>query len=95
MTTFLRNRRFMVVDPKYRIENEADDAMATGEGKIAGDSCLPVKRLSRKARAALKRTKAAASGILKGTLALLSRTPVPTARGQRRKAVSWDSAVAQ
>ena len=95
VTTFLRNRRFMVVDPKYRVEDEADDAMATGEGKIAGDSCLPVKRLSRKARAALKRTKAAASGILKGTLALLSRTPVPTAREQRRKAVSWDSAVAQ
>ena len=85
----------MVADPKYRVENEADDAMATGEGKIAGDSCLPVKRLSRKARAALKRTKAAASGILKGTLALLSRTPVPTARVQRRKAVNWDSVVAQ
>ena len=74
----------MVVDPKYRVEDEADDAMATCEGRIAGDICLPVKRLSRKARAALK-----------GTLALLSRTPVPTARGPRRKAVSWDSAVAQ
>ena len=81
VTTFLRNRRFMVVDPKYRVEDEADYAMAAGEGKIAGDCCLPVKRLSRKARAALKGTKTAVSGILKGTLALLSRTPGPVRQG--------------
>ena len=30
VTTFLRNRGFMVVDPKYRVEDEADEAMATG-----------------------------------------------------------------
>ena len=51
VTTFLRNRRFMVVDPKYRVEVEAESdwAMATREGKKAGDSCLPLKPLSRKA----------------------------------------------
>ena len=85
----------MVVDPKYRVEDEADDAMTTGEGKIAGDSCLPVKRLSRKARAAFKRTKTSVTGILKGSLALLTRAPGPAARGPRRKAVSWGSAVTQ
>ena len=95
VTTFLRNRGFMVVDPKYRVEDEADEAMATGEGKIAGNSCLPVKRLSRKARAAFRRTKTSVSGILKGTLALLSRAPGPTARGPRRKTVSWSLAVTQ
>ena len=58
VTFFLRNRRFIVVDPKYRVEVEAEDecAMATGEVEIAGDSCLLVKRLSRNARAALRRT---------------------------------------
>ena len=99
MTTFLRNRRLMVVDPKYRVEVEAEPewVMATGEVEIAGDSCLLGTRLSRKARAALRRTKTSVSGILKGTLALLSRAPPqgPTARGPRRKAVSWSSSVTQ
>ena len=99
VTTFLRNRRFMVVDPKYRVEVEAEPewAMATAEVEIAGDSCLPGKKLSRKARAALQRTRTSVSGILKGTLALLSRAPPPgpTARGLRRKAVSWGSEVTQ
>ena len=100
VNTFLRNRRFMIVDPKYKVEVEAESdwAMATGEGEIAGDSCLPIKRLSRKARAALRRTKASVSGILKGTLALLPRAPPPgpTARGpRRRKVVTWGSVVTQ
>ena len=58
VTIFLRNRCFMVVDPKYRVEVEAEHewAMATCEVEIAGDSCLPVKRLSGKARSALRRT---------------------------------------
>ena len=65
VTTYLRNRRFMVVDPKYRVEDEAEPewAMTTGEVEIARDSCLPVKRLSRKAKAALRRTKTSVSGI--------------------------------
>ena len=50
----------MIVDPKYKVEVEAESdwAMANREGKIAGDSCLPLKHLSRKARAELRRTKA-------------------------------------
>ena len=95
----MRNRSFMVVDPKYRVEVEAEPewAMATGEVKIAGDCCLPGKWLSRKARAALRQTKTSVSGILKGTLALLSRVPPPghTARKPRRKAVSWSYPVTQ
>ena len=87
----MRKRRFMLVDPKYRVEDEAESewAMATGDVEIAGDSCLPFKHLSRKAQAALRRTKTSMSGILEGTLALLSRAPPPgpTARGLRRKSV--------
>ena len=37
--TFLRNRRFMNVDPKYMVDGEA--AMATVEVEIGSDSCLP------------------------------------------------------
>ena len=40
MTTFLRNRRFMLVDPKHRIEVESEPeewAMATRESQIAAD----------------------------------------------------------
>ena len=102
LTTFLRNRRFMVLDPKHRVEDEAEPewAMATREGQIAGDSCLPVKLLSRKAQAAFARTKSSVSGILKGSLALLTRAPPqgPAARGPGRprwKAVTWNSAVSQ
>ena len=92
----------MVLDPKHRVEDEAEPewAMATREGQIAGDSCLPVKLLSRKAQAAFARTKSSVSGILKGSLALLSRAPPqgPAARGPGRprwKAVTWNSAVSQ
>ena len=94
MTTFLRNRRFMVLDPKHRVEDDAEPewSMVTREGQIAGDSCLPVKLLSRKAQAAFARTKSSVSGILKGSLALLSRDPT---QGPRRKAVTWNSAVSQ
>ena len=37
LTIFLRNRRFMVLDPKHRVEDEAEPewAMATREGQIA------------------------------------------------------------
>ena len=102
MTTFLRNRRFMVLDPKHRVEVEAEPewAMATRESQIAGDSCLPAKLLSRKAQAAFTRTKSSVSGILKGSLALLTRASPqgPAARGPGRprwKAVTWNSAVSQ
>ena len=95
MTTFLRNRRFMIVDPKFRVDGEAEAAMATSEVEIGSNSCLPLKRLSRKARSAFRRTKTSVSSILKGSLALLTRAPGPAAERPRRKAVSWDTAVTQ
>ena len=95
MATFLRNRRFMIVDPKFRVDGEAEDAMATGEVKIGSDNCLPLKQLSRKAKSAFRRTKTSVSSILKGSLALLTRAPGPAAERPRRKAVSWDTAVTQ
>ena len=86
LITYLRNRRFMVLDPKYRVEEEdvSESSMVTREAQISGDSCLPAKLLSRKAQAAFARTKSSVSGILKGSLALLSRAPSerPTARCQ-------------
>ena len=90
----------MIKDPKHNdeVEAESDWAMATGEGKISGDSCLPVKQLPRKARAALWRTKACADGNLKSTLALLPTAPPRglTARvPMRRKAVCWGSVTTQ
>jgi hypothetical protein len=102
MITYLRNRRFMVLDPKYRVEEEdvPESSMVTREAEIAGDSCLPAKLLSRKAQAAFSRTKSSVSGILKGSLALLSRAPSerPTARWPgklRRRTVTWSPAVSQ
>ena len=102
MITYLRNRRFMVLDPKYRVEEEdvPESSMVTGEAEIAEDSCLPAKLLSRKAHAAFSRTKSLVSGILKGSLALLSRAPSerPTARWPgklRRRTVTWGPAVSQ
>ena len=91
--TFLRNRRFMIVDPKFRVGSEA--AMATGELEICSDSCLPLKQLSRKARSAFMRTKTLVSSILKRSLALVTRAPGPMARRPRRYAVSWTTVVTQ
>ena len=103
LTTFLRNRRFMLVDPKHKVEVEAvpeDWAMVTRENQIAADCCLPAKLLAIKAQAAFIRTKSAVSGILKGNAALLTKASPqgPAARAPvkpRRKAVSWNSAVSQ
>ena len=89
--TFLRNRRFMNMDPKYVVDDEA--AMATAEVEIGGDSCLPLKQLSGKAGSAFMRTKTSVSSILKGLLALLTRAQGPSALSPRRKAVKWAPAV--
>ena len=94
LSTFLRNRRFMIIDPKFRVDDEAEEAMATAEVKIAGN-CLPLKQLSRKARSAFKRTKTSVSSILKGSLSLLTRSQSTTAQKPRRKTVSWETAVTQ
>ena len=94
MSTFLRNRRFMIIDPKYRVDDESEEAMTTAEVKIAGN-CLPLKQLSRKARSAFKRTKTSVSSILKGSLSLLTRSQSTTAEKPRRKTVSWETAVTQ
>ena len=109
----------MVIDQKFRVDNEA--AMATSEVEIGNDSCLPLKQLSRKARSAFLRTKGGDKGdsclplmqlsrktrsafvrtktlvssILKQSLALQTRAPGPAARRQRRRAVSWATAVSQ
>ena len=102
MITYLRNRRFLIVDPKYRVEEEAvpESSMVTREAQITGDSCLTAKLFTRKAQAAFSRTKSSLSGILKGSLTLLSRAPSerPTARWPgrlRRRAVTWSPAVSQ
>ena len=102
LITYLRNRRFMVLDPKYRVEEEAvpESSMVTREAQITGDSCLTAKLFTRKAQAAFSRTKSSVSGILKGSLTLLSRAPSerPTARWPgrlRRRAVTWSPAVSQ
>ena len=95
LSTFLRNRRFMIIDPKFRVDDEAKEAMATAEVKIGSDNCLPLKQLSRKAKSAFKRTKTSVSSILKGSLSLLTRSQRPTAEKPRRKTVSWKTAVAQ
>ena len=102
LITYLRNRRFMVLDPKYKVEEEAapESSMVIREAQITGDSCLPGKLLARKAQAAFSRTKSSVSGILKSSLSLLSRAPSegPTARGprrSRRRAVTWKPAVSQ
>ena len=99
VTTFLRNRRFMIRDPKYNVEMlaEPESAMATREARLSGDSCLPVKQLSRKARAALWRTKAFAGGVVKSTLARLSApTRSPTAKAPTgRRTVTWGLVTAQ
>ena len=89
--TFLRNRRFMNMDPKYVVDDEA--AMATGEVEIGGDSCLPLKQLSGKAGSAFMRIKTSVSSILKGSFALLTRAQGPSAWAPRRKAVRWAPAV--
>ena len=47
--TSLRNSRFMIVDPKFRVP-DGEEAMATGEAGDKGDSCLPLKQLARKAK---------------------------------------------
>jgi hypothetical protein len=90
-TTFLRNRRFMDYDRQHQLEEEA--AMAAVEGTVAGGRCLPWKRLSRRAAgcaaAAARRTCAAATGILKGTLARLTQP----ATGRKHKRVSWGPTV--
>ena len=103
MITYLRNRRFMVLNPKYKLVEEEDvpeSSMVTGEAEIAEDSCIPARLLSRKAHAAFSRTKSSVSGILKGSLALLSRAPSerPTARWPgklRRRTVTWGPPVSQ
>ena len=92
METFLRNRRFMNHDPKFRVDGEA--AMATLEVEIGSDSYLPLRQLSRKARSAFMTTRSSSS-ILKGYLALLTRAPRPADGTTRRKAVSWAQAVTQ
>jgi hypothetical protein len=97
MITYLRNRRFMVLNPKYKLVEEEDvpeTSMVTGEAEIAEDSCIPARLLARKAHAAFSRTKSSVSGIMKGSLALLSRAPSerPTARWpgkSRRRTVTW------
>ena len=68
LTTFLRNRRFMLVDPKHKVEVKAvpeEWAMVTRENQIAADCCLPAKLFARKGQAAFTRTKSSVSGILK------------------------------
>ena len=102
LVTFLRNRRFLIVDPKYRVEEEAvpESSMVTREARITGDSGLPAQLLARKAQAAFFRTKSSLSGIMKGGLTLLPRAPSerPTARWPgklRRRAVTWGQAVSQ
>ena len=89
----------MIKDPKHNVEVAAEPelAMATRVARISGDSCLPVKQLSRKARTALWRTKASATGILKSTLAWLFAPPrSPTTRvPMSRRAVSCGPVTAQ
>ena len=44
LITILRNRRFMLVDPKHKVEVEAGPeewAMVTRENQIAADCCFP------------------------------------------------------
>ena len=93
VATFLRNRRFMIRNPRHNVEmvTEAESAMATREARLSGDSCLPVKQLSRKARAAFWRTKACAGGFVKSTLARLSAPPrSPIAKAPMgRRTVTW------
>ena len=101
VVTFLRNRRFMIVDPKYRVEKEAvpESSMVTREARIAGDSGLTAQLFARKAQAAFCRTRSSLSGIMKGGLTLLPRAsserPARWPGKLRRRAVTWGQAVAQ
>ena len=98
----MRNRRFMQLNPRYRVEEESvsESAMVTSEIRITGDSGLQAQRLARIAQTAFSRTKSTVSGILKGSLTLLSRAApeTPTARwpGEaRRRTVTWGQSVPQ
>ena len=55
--TYLRNRRFMIVDPKFRAP-DGEESMATGEAGDKDDRCLPLKQLARKAKSVFMRTQA-------------------------------------
>ena len=93
-TTFLRNRRFMDYDPRFRADR--DVAMATVEGAVGSKNCLPLRHFCRKTGSAAKRARGAVSSILKGTLSKLSmriRTPGPAAGLPKRKTVSWAQSV--
>ena len=85
--SFLRNRRFMNYDPKFRVDSEA--TMATGEVELGSKGCLPLRQLSRMAGSAFRRIKSSVSSIFKGSLALLTRAPRPAAGTPSRKAVTW------
>ena len=102
LVTFLRNRRFLIVDPKYRVEKEAlqESSMVTREAQIARDSGLTAQPFARKAQAAFFRTRSSLSGIMKGGRTLLPRASLerPSARWPaklKRRAVTWGQAVAQ
>ena len=94
-TTFLRNRRFMDYDPKFK--EDRDFAMAAVQGMVGGGHCLLwkqiYKRVSGYAGSAVRRTGRAVSGILKGMLSKLTHSSSSTATLPRRKAVSWAPSV--
>ena len=91
--TFLRNRRFKNYDPRFRADGEV--TMATGEGELGSDCCLPLRQLCRKNGSVVRRGKGLVSSILKGTLAMLTTVLGPVTGSPRRNAVSWAQSVSQ
>ena len=103
VTTYLRNRRFMILNPEYRTEEEEsvpETSMVSEETEIASDSCMPARQLARRAHTAFSRTKTAVSGIMKGSLTLLSRAqdlrlPARGPEKARRRRVTWGASLPQ